>query len=116
MSAQTVDAARRAIAPTVTPAVVEPPNNFEERNRLTKATLVADRLSDLFGPDTIPTNEGCRIAAQTLVDEHQIADRPFSNRSCEMVRAILAVRADAFDRLARRAAQESGRHPATRRQ
>lgn len=63
-----------------------------ERARLIKATKIAARIEALFGTQTVPSNEAVRIAAQILATEGEIADRPQSDRTCEIVRAVLATR------------------------
>lgn len=67
-------------------------NEFAEKARLVKATHVADFLTAMFGAAVDPTDEGCRLAAAILVAAGILADRPFSDLSCETVRTILATR------------------------
>lgn len=69
-------------------------NEFEERARFNKANKVATFLAEHFGNDVAPTNEACRIAARILIENGELADREFSDRSCEMVRCILTVRGE----------------------
>lgn len=63
-----------------------------ERARYAKASKIAERIEALFGTQTVPTNEAVRLAAQILAAEGAIADRPQSDRTCEIVRVILATR------------------------
>lgn len=63
-----------------------------ERARYTKAAKIAEFIEAHFGSSCDPSNEAVRLAAQVLATEGHIADRPQSDRTCEVVRAILKTR------------------------
>lgn len=76
-----------------------------ERARYTKAAKIAEFIEARFGSHSTPTNEAVRLAAQILAADGTIADRPQSDMTCEVVRAILATR-DAMFTFADRTAHD----------
>lgn len=76
-------------------------NAHEERARYAKAVAVADHVADLYGPDAMPTNAACRRVAAYLAELGEINARPLSDRTCELVRAVLSARGRAIHDLRR---------------